>query len=144
MFTFTNTHATIYGENGNETEPLDQPIEASANGNPFISPIFSCSKNINKSYTMNFVIIQKRGCPHSQQAMKSATQLRKMGLIRAVTSYYKDTVTGKKSLLRYKKRIPKTHKTYPIILANTHVGGTYRFVGGNVEFQKWILRHFGL
>lgn len=39
LFTFTNSHATIYGEGGNVTEALSPPI-ATASGDPFITPIF--------------------------------------------------------------------------------------------------------
>lgn len=39
LFTFTNTHATIYGEGGNTTVLLSPPI-ATASGDPFITPLF--------------------------------------------------------------------------------------------------------
>jgi len=39
MFTFTNSHATIYGEGSSVDEALSPPI-ATASGDPFITPIF--------------------------------------------------------------------------------------------------------
>jgi len=43
MFTFTNSHATIYGEGSSVVEDLSPPIETvsgTVSGDPFITPIF--------------------------------------------------------------------------------------------------------
>ena len=87
---------------------------------------------------MNIVIIGKRNCPHSVAAMKTARQVMKKKIIRNVTSLYVDTISGRNALRRFQRRIPMSHQTYPIIFANTSRNKSYRFLGGNAEFQAWV------
>lgn len=87
---------------------------------------------------MNIIIIGKRNCPHSVAAMKTARSAAQTTKIRNITSLYADTPSGQKTLRRLRRRIPMSHKTFPVIFMNSYKRGRYIFLGGNAELQIWV------
>ena len=84
------------------------------------------------------VIIGKKGCPFSKKARLKALQLDKRKQIGGYIYLNIETVSAQKWRFKHRNRIPSTHTTYPIILANTRKGGRYEYVGGFKEFDRYF------
>lgn len=84
------------------------------------------------------VIIGKKGCPFSKSARLKALKLDKTGKIRGYIYLNIETVSGQKWCMKHRNRIPSTHTTYPIVLANSRKGGRYDYLGGFNEFDRYF------